>query len=153
MITGTLKNLSVLSKMGGNFKTAVEFLENLDMATLEPKRFEVDGENVYAFCSDVTLRDPAELPFEIHAKYADIQIVVNGCEEMWQAVFSDDMSVKTPFDAEKDFGLFFDPAVYNTVVLPAGAFAVFFPEDAHKPCCATKDCSQSRKLVVKVKLD
>lgn len=153
MITGNLKDLSVLSKLGGNFTAAVEYLKNLDVAALEPKRYDVDGNNVYAIFCELALHDPAELPFEVHGRYADIQLVIDGCEGMWQVPVSEELPVRTPYDATKDIGFYNDPACYNKVYLSSGEFAVFFPEDAHKPCCATEGCTQSRKLLVKVLLE
>lgn len=152
MITGSLKDLSVLEKLGGNFTAAVEFLKKTDIAALAPGKHEIDGDNAYAIFCELALRDPAELPFEIHGRYADIQLVIDGCEGMWHVPVSDDLPVRTPFDPAKDIGFYDDPACYNKVYLSSGEFAVFFPEDAHKPCCATEGCTQSRKLLLKVRV-
>lgn len=152
MITGTLKDLSVLSKLGGNFTAVVDFLKKLDVTALKPGKYEIDGDKAYAFFSEMTLRDPSELPFEAHARYADIQMIIDGLEEMWQAPVSDALPVRTPFDESKDAAFYNDPDHFNTVVLGAGEFAVFFPEDAHKPCCMVKDSKHSLKLLFKVRV-
>jgi YhcH/YjgK/YiaL family protein len=53
------------------------------------------------------------------------------------------------YDPKRDV-LFFDEAVGSPVAVESGCFAVFFPEDAHKPGCLLEKALAVRKVVVKV---
>lgn len=153
MITGTLDNLAPIAELGGNFLTAVSFLKNLDIDSLTTQRYEIDGANVFATFYNVTLGDPTTLSFETHTHYADIQLIVGGCEGMWVASASDGLTIRTSYEAERDVTFYEDPVRAEELAVMPNHFVVFMPEDAHKPSCKTKNYEYSRKLVVKVKID
>ncbi len=151
MLVGTLENLAPLAALGGHFKTAATFLQDLDTAALVPQRYEVDGDNVYAFCAEVDLRPATDAFPEAHRRYADIQLVIEGCEGMVY-VPTARLAEHAPYNAEADYALYENIEDPSVLALRAGEFAVFMPEDAHTPCCPVGDCKKSKKLVVKVLL-
>ena len=52
---------------------------------------------------------------------------------------------------EKDVAFYKNIENASKLVLKDGDFAIFFPEDAHKPCCAlNNEPSKVKKVVVKV---
>lgn len=152
MILGTLNNLTVLEALGGNFATAVTYLKTTDLGALTPGHYEIDGDNVFANFYDVSLQEPSTLSFETHTHYADIQLIVDGCEGMWFAPYTADMVVRTPYETERDVTFYEDPALASELAVAAGQFVVFFPDDAHKPSCLTRDSRHAFKLVIKVKV-
>ena len=64
----------------------------------------------------------------------------------------DGLSVKTEYNAEKDCVLFNDPERLSGVMpLTGGFFAVFFPNDAHRPSLNYGPSAENvKKMVVKV---
>jgi YhcH/YjgK/YiaL family protein len=62
------------------------------------------------------------------------------------------LAVDTAYTDAKESGLVRDPAVRSSLILQPGMWAIFFPQDAHKPGCAVAAPAVVRKIVVKVLL-
>lgn len=151
MIKGNLKNLDLLVNLGENFKKAIGFLNTLDIETLTPQRYEIDGDKVYAFFCEVDLQEPSKLKLEAHRRYADIQLVTSGQEGMEYAP-TDILSVNTEYNEEQDIAFYDNSESVQLLTVSAGEYAVFLPKDAHKPNCITNGVKKSKKLVIKVRL-
>ena len=95
-------------------------------------------------------RSRVEAKLETHRKYIDIQFVISGVDEMGWRPLPSCGKASTPYDAEKDAALF-ESAPDSWVAVGPGAFAVFFPEDAHAPLIGAGE--PVRKLVVKVRVE
>ncbi len=151
MIKDSLKNIDSLSQYGENFNKAIEFLKTVDFNALTPQKYEIDGSNVYAFFCEVNLVAPTQAKLETHKKYADIQVVTYGCEGMEYAP-ADTLTVKEEYSAEHDIAFYEDGKNAELLKVSAGEFALFLPEDAHKPNCFAGQGEKSKKLIVKVLL-
>jgi biofilm protein TabA len=114
-------------------------------------RHEIDGDRVFALVQSYTTTPAAERKLEHHRKYADIQFLFAG-EEVIEHAPLNGLPVDTVYDASKDYGLVRDPAERSRVVLHPGTWAIFLPQDAHKPGCAVSAPTAVRKVVVKVLL-
>ena len=57
---------------------AFTFLKNSDLSKLEIKRYDIDGDNLYAPVSEYLTKNEEDAKFEAHQKYIDIQYVVSG---------------------------------------------------------------------------
>lgn len=152
MIFCALNDLTPIEALGGHFATAAAYLKNTDLSALTPGHYPIDGDNVFANFYDVALQDPATLSFETHTVYADIQIITDGCEGMWVAPLTSAMTVRTPYETQRDVTFYDDPAQSTELAVTAGHYAVFLPQDAHKPSCQTGDSTHAFKLVIKVKV-
>lgn len=81
---------------------------------------------------------------EGHKKYIDIQFVLSGIEIMG---FSQQvLNIITPYDSEKD--ILIVQSNLNFVTLKKGDFAIFFPNDYHKPGLGSGECV--KKIVIKI---
>jgi YhcH/YjgK/YiaL family protein len=68
------------------FLKAVEFLSNPDLIELQVNKYEIDGDRVYAMVSKDVGRNKKDAQLEIHSKYIDIQLVLEGTDEMaWKS--------------------------------------------------------------------
>lgn len=150
MILENIKNAYDYSSINPNFKKALEFLKNTDLEKLEPGRHEVDGTNVFANVQDYETFPKEERRWEAHKKYIDIQCVISGTEIMYCEPVERLEVVEDNFD-EKDVAFYKDIDNASELVLKNGNFAILFPKDAHKPCCALNNVpSKVKKVVVKV---
>ena len=156
MILDTLDCIVKYAGISTNFETAVRWLQETDPEALEPGRTDIDGERVYAVMSENRL-EPKEPVFEIHRRYADIQIILRGREGFRYGRKGKELSGKPENDVwfcEADQQVPFE--------LEEGGFTVFLPGEAHAPgLYPEKDKGPlspaapvpDRKLVVKVLMD
>ena len=103
---------------------------------------------MYALTVNYDTRPAEDLSFEAHRKYIDVQVLLSGIEDIDVSQDLDDMEVIQSYSDENDTTLFDTPPNWSTVVLRPGYFAVFYPDDAHRP--GAGDGSSVRKLVVKI---
>ena len=86
---------------------------------------------------------------EAHKKYIDIQLVLAGTDEMGWKSRSSCKQPSGEYDQETDVQIFADePDAWLSV--RRGAFAIFFPEDAHMPLISS---GRLHKVVAKVAVD
>jgi YhcH/YjgK/YiaL family protein len=150
MIVDQLKNWRRYGALE-ELRPAFEFLE-LHAETLLPEgRTEIEGDRLFALPQSYVPKPVAGARFEAHRRYADVQYVAAGAEMIgWAPV--DLLETETPYDPGEDIAFYAQPAPYTPVALPAGSFAVFYPEDAHMPGCRLDADDPVRKIVVKVAL-
>jgi biofilm protein TabA len=93
-------------------------------------------------------RTRSEAKLECHRRYIDIQLVLEGVDEMGWKPLSDCHEPMNDYSAERDIQFFRDvPASW--IATPPGAFCIFFPEDAHAPLVSN---GKIRKAVIKIAL-
>jgi len=118
--------------MHPDFKKAFEFLRQPSLADLPLERHEIDGDRMFCTISKKQGRKKVDVKLEAHRKYIDIQYVIAGTDEMGWRPTSTCTIQDVSYDPEKDYELFKDePKTWTKV--PAGSFAIFFPQDAHAP--------------------
>ncbi len=144
MVLDRLDALEKYEGIGENFPAAVAFVRNTDLKALKPGTYEIDGRKVYVMVQENHLT-VHPMVFEAHAKYADIQVVLEGDEKMgWGYEGKLD-----PLDEAKDFRTCSEVR-YETVVVHPGQFAIFLPGEMHAPGYAVEGEGDCRKLVIKV---
>lgn len=131
---------------------AFSFLKGNDLSGLELKRYDIDGNNLYAPVSEYLTKNEQDARFEAHQKYIDIQYVVSGKELIGIAPMSQKKEVLEPYDSTKDIEFLTVTGGENRLALP-DRFFIFFPGDAHRPGLKDMENSPVRKIVVKVKID
>jgi biofilm protein TabA len=132
-------------------RSAFEFLEGQTEVCLAGGRVAIEGDQVFALIQSYTTKSLAESRFESHQRYADIHFISRGAEMLGYAPV-DTLAVETPYDAEKDLAFHPKPEQFTQALLPAGYFAVCYPEDGHMPGCAVDTPEQVTKIVVKIKV-
>ncbi len=150
MIADTLAAAQLYTPTHPRLAAGFDFLRKLP-ANIADGRHEIDGDRVFALVQSYTTTPAATRKLEHHRKYADIQYLISG-GEIIEHVALDGLPVDTPYDETKDYGLVRDPAARSSVVLAPGSWAIFFPQDAHKPGCALGVPGAVRKVVIKVLL-
>lgn len=151
MIYGQLKNWrGEQAAISPVLRHAVEYLRTTDFARLSPGRYEIQGDNLFALVSEYQTQPRQERRPERHERYIDIQFLVSGQEWIGCCSFQADFRETENSLKEKDIVFYGDPV--NEVYLPfvAGTYAIFFPSDIHRPCCANGQSGPVKKVVVKV---
>src|SRR5450759_5754007 len=136
MILDTIANIDRYSALHPLFPSAFEYIRNTDLRTLAPGHYSIDGEQLFAIVEAVAGRSRDEAQLECHRKYIDIQLVLEGVDEMgWKAI----SGCREPVDdysAERDIQFFRD-APASWIATPHGAFCIFLPEAEHEPLVST----------------
>ena len=134
------------------WEKAFKFLKSNDLSKLELKRYDIDGDNLFATVSEYLSKNEETAKFEAHRKYIDIQYVIIGKEVMNIAPMKTVKEVLTPYDVTKDIEFISVDKIVNFKATPS-SFFIFFPGDAHRPGLKDGVNSTVRKVVVKVKVD
>jgi len=146
MILDTLARADRYCALHPLFARAFAFLRSADLQALAPGRHEVQGERLFAIVEACAGRTRAEAKLECHRRYIDIQLVLQGIDEMgWKPVAAC-LDPATDYDAARDIR-FFNDAPSSWIATPPGAFCLFFPDDAHAPLVGA---GTIRKVVVKI---
>lgn len=153
MIADSLENIP-LYKYGEALEKAVAFVRTLDKNT--PDGRQELGNKMYANVMTYTTREEAVTFLEIHKKYVDLQVVIEGCEALC-ACEKSSLDVQEEYKEEEDYA-FLTPAEerkpLSRLELVPGTFALFFPQDAHIGQRAGKGgCMPIKKVVVKIPLE
>lgn len=150
MIADHVSHLDQYAVLGRNFETAARFVRETDLNALTPGHYEIDGQRVFANVLD---RELLEAPpaWEVHAKYADIHLILEGEEEIGCFPLHR-LSTPPAIDEESDCALI--PGLEGVRVhLMAGEFLVCLPQDVHLPNIPHGEKCRSKKLILKVSMD
>ena len=143
-----VENLGTYAGVGVHFAKAVDFLAKADLARLPTGKNVVDGDNAWVNAAEAELTPFGSKRPELHRRYFDIQIPLDGEETYGLAKY--DPSSPGSFDEARDIG-FYDQAVEPVTVRP-GEFAIFWPGAClHAPCCSLTSARKIRKLVAKIR--
>jgi YhcH/YjgK/YiaL family protein len=146
VILDTLPQADRYLALHPRFAAAFQFLRRADLAQLEPGRHVIDGEALFAIVSNGPARPSEEARLECHRRYVDIQFVIAGQDGMGWKPLRDCRRPHSDYDPTRDIR-FFDDAADAWVTVGPGAFAIFFPEDAHAPLVGT---GTIHKVVIKI---
>jgi len=149
MILDKLENADFYSGYNKNLKAGFDYLKTTELDRLEPGRYEIDGNNVFALVSEYDSKKPEDCRLEAHRIYADIQYIVSGSEAIGFVTLNN-QTVISEYNADKDIVFFSGEAA--PIILEAGLFAVFFPQDVHRPCMQINGPEKVKKVVIKVRV-
>lgn len=128
---------------------ALDYLESQDIMNMEPGRYPIEGDRMFAVVVDVNLAEAQQIRPEAHRTYIDIQYWPQsptrfGCFPLTgrsQVTESNPAGDVWYYQPEGD-----EAFLYGR----PGSFAVFFPWDVHRPDIQVSGPQRIRKCVVKV---
>ena len=145
MILDSLEYLGNYAKLHAGFAAVVKFLSHHDLKMLPLGRCNIDGDDVFVSVNSYETKKYPKVEF--HKMYADIQIVLEGHEQMgW--IPQKNLRNVTLYDERKDIA--FGEGETQKMEAFLGRFFVFFPEDAHQP--GIGDGNAVKKAVFKIRL-
>ncbi|MBI5878524.1 MAG: YhcH/YjgK/YiaL family protein [Chloroflexi bacterium] len=149
MILDQLKNAAQYYGLGAGLAAGLKYLQETDLKSIAPGRYEIDGDRLFVLIMDYNTKAREQAFWEAHRNYYDIQYVLKGVERMGFASLANLQA--GAYDESKDFVPAEGPG--DNILVPAGSFAIFAPQDAHIPSLnAGAESTAVRKIVVKVKL-
>lgn len=149
MIFDKISNAAKYKGISTGLDRALEYLQKEDFSKLQTGTYELDGDKMFAVCSEYETKDISEIRTEAHKKYIDVQYIVSGIEKMYTSEISG-LKQLVEYDAYNDI-TFFENKPECEFTAKKGCFAVFFPWDAHIPCVNDGNKSvKVKKVVVKV---
>ena len=149
MILDKIENAATYYSIGNNLKKGFEFILNTNQKSLPVGKHEISGDDVFALVSEYDSKSHADCKPESHKIYADIQFIVSGREFIGYVPLNGQEET-IPYIQEKDIA-FFDEET-TQLLMQEGMFAVFFPQDIHRPCMQIAGPEKVKKVVVKVRL-
>lgn len=149
MILSKITQSSRVESLHPLFKKAFDYIKSNDLLNSPLGRVELQGDDLFINNVEVDALTKEEQILEIHRKYIDIHLLLQGEETMGWLPTEDLKIEKQAFNQETDCALYSDkPSTYVSMV--PGDFIIVYPEDAHGPIIGE---GKIRKLIVKVKMD
>lgn len=148
MVIGTLDAHRRYLHLHPAFAQAFEFVGATDLASLPPGRHPLDGDRLFVSIDHVHGRGRDGARLEAHRRYIDIQLTLDGEEEIGWKPLADCARPAGAFDELTDIGFFLDRPD-SWLAVPRGRFAIFFPDDAHAPLAGH---GAVKKAIVKVRV-
>lgn len=150
MICDTFKNIGLYCKEGDALYKAIVWARDFD-AAISDGVHEVEGKDIFAKIASYETQ-PVELrKFENHKDYIDVQVIVSG-EERMDVSLEQNLETLGRYDEAEDVAKLKTPETYSLLAMKPGMFAVFFPQDAHRPNCNLNGVSKNRKICMKVRI-
>jgi len=150
MILDSLDHASLYTSLGSNLAAGFAWLRAFNPATADG-RYPIDGDNVYALVQSYETAAPSTKKFESHRTYLDIQYIAAGTEIIQYAPI-ENLVEDTPYDAAKDYRLYTEQNEATSLLLSTGSFAIFYPNDGHKPGCVNGTAGRIKKVVIKARV-
>jgi len=150
MVIDKLSELTKYAHLHPRFEKAMDYIITTNLMSLEPGTVLVDGENIKAIVMEgqcVTAKESLE-GFECHNTYIDIQIVLQGKENVGWRARTNCTQPKGEYSEEKDV-MFYADAPTMFFELQAGMFSIYFPTDVHAPMIGE---GAIQKVVMKVRV-
>ena len=150
MVVDKIENANHYKNLGDRIQKSFDYIKQTNLKKLQPGRYDIDGDNIFALISEYQTKAEAEGKLEAHRKYIDVQYVIEGEELMGYAPLGNQQTLEA-YKEENDIVFYKGEKVLIKVT--EGMFAIFFPEDVHMPGICVDKKSPVKKLVIKVKVD
>ena len=146
MILSNLSQSARYAALHPLFPRAFDYIRDTDLFNLAPGRYHLLGEDLIAIVEHAQGKTRAMAKLEAHRRYIDIQMVLDGSEEMGWKPLADCHNPVSEHSMEKDIRFFHDAAA-SWIAVPPDHFCIFFPEDAHAPLVGS---GAIRKVIFKI---
>ena len=148
MIYDTLEHLLDYADFLPALRKVDAIIKQGNLLTAQTGRHTIDDNLYYNIEEYQTTENPK--PFEVHHRYADVQIVLKG-EETHQTALRSAAENLPDFDDERDIAFFHSP-VAATFYASAQHFLIYLPFEPHRSQMAVEKVQSVRKVVFKIRL-
>ncbi|MBE6701631.1 MAG: DUF386 domain-containing protein [Ruminococcaceae bacterium] len=141
--------ISEYAKINPYFARAIEDTKKIIAEKTEVGKYIIEEDKYFYMVQEYEAKEVDEGKFEVHEKFIDIQVVVEGEEEMRFDKPERLLPGKEPKGDNKYFKIDSDTA--DKVVLTPGDFAIIYPGEAHAPGLKfSEEKKNVRKIVFKI---
>lgn len=148
MILTNLQSTDRIENLHPLFKKLFDYVKTHDLLKAPLGRIVLDGDNLFINNDEAICRSVDEQVMEIHRKYIDVRIVLEGEESVGWKPLNEIQHISKAYDEVLDFELSDDkPSTYFHVT--PGQIYILFPEDPHAPIIGE---GKIRKAIGKVKV-
>lgn len=146
MIFDSLNNLERYTALHPLFAGVLNFARTTDLFALPAGRHAILDDRLFAIVEKTRGRRREDAKLECHRRYIDIQLVLNGIDEMGWRALADCQSPVADYSEERDIR-FFNDAAAAWIKTPPMTCCIFFPADAHAPLVGDGDI---HKIIFKI---
>ena len=146
MIVTNLNHAATYVSVNPRFAQLFEYVASHDLLAAPLGRIEIDGDKLFINNVESVLQHAEERKLEVHRRYIDVQIILQGTETMGWKPLENVEQFDGEFNEAKDCATAQEPCTAY-VTLREGEMAIFFPEDAHAPLVGS---GKVRKAIAKV---
>lgn len=150
MVFDKIKNAKLYFPLGEKIQKALQYLTETNFSTIEPGKYEIDGENIFALVQEYNTKPLSAGKWEAHRKYIDIQYIASGREKIGVSEFEKVIIIED-YNEDKDYAFYKGDG--NYLLVDEGYFTIFYPTDVHMPGLSINIPKQVKKIVVKVSVD
>lgn len=147
MVIDTISNLKLYASANPLVPKVIEFLENNDLAALEPGKHEIEGKDLFVNIINTAGKTKEAATMETHKNMIDIQIPLNTDETFGYTPLENLPDVE--YNAEKDITKYPGVIGESFVTCHPGMMGIFWPQDGHQPCISNAE--HLHKAVFKIK--
>ena len=152
MITGYIEDLGSnkwLSRIEGVQKI-LDVIEKTDFSKLEDGTYNRDRGPLYILSTYNTSSKTEEKPAEAHRRNIDFQYMIYGEEKVGYADIKNPKKSRKIYDEKSDVEFFSRIEGEGFFILKKSMYAVFFPDDVHRPGISNNETRGVRKAVFKL---
>jgi YhcH/YjgK/YiaL family protein len=151
MIYDRFENLNRYCQAGSRLHQALVAARDA-VPTVADGRIDIDGDRLYASVATYETGSRYERRFEAHRKYIDAQVLLEG-EESIDVSLGKDLPILEAYDETRDVMFLQAPPQFASLPMRPGRFAIFYPNDIHRPGCHLKEKRRVRKIVMKIAVE
>lgn len=148
MVLDKIENYKLYTNLSARIAKALAYITKTDLVNVAEGKYEIDNDDVFALVQEYNTKDREECNLETHYKFIDVQYIISGVEQVGVGTLKNQIPIEK--NDEKDY------AFYNSdsdlIRFESGMFAIFFPNDLHKPGIKFNQSSTVKKVVIKVRI-
>jgi biofilm protein TabA len=147
MIYAHIDDAKNYSGLGEAMVWALNQLARPDLKDLPVGKTVLTPGKAWFSIEELETKPAAEVPFEAHREFVDVQMTLQGDERIGCAPVSRLVPAGI-YNADEDIQYFRGEGLILDCT--RGMFAVFFPGDGHQPCTSPSGSGTIKKIVVKI---
>lgn len=149
MISKNINTKELSNKVKTRIDKGLRYLERIKISDFKIGTFKIDDNEIFALHQEYMTISKDECKFEAHKKYIDIQYILKG-EEFIGYIPTNELDCDGEYNTQNDIVFFKNTNNTGGVILKAGEYAIFEPNDAHAPKGIVIDSTSVKKIVIKV---
>lgn len=149
MIFDRLENIERYTGISEMLDKAIELIVRREYQSKVKGSYEVIGRELYYNIDEVSTRKDGD--YEIHNKYIDIHILLDGEEEIIECSDIDGLESTIPYDEIKDIEFLKGDRNSFFKLEKNSNFIIIFPNEPHKPLISS-EIKNIKKVIFKIKI-